>query len=107
MKDKYHLEIKSIIDFLNFFEKNLIDVFDDFSRIDIDKLNELHDLIIENIEISKNISNNFSKNLEIFENKFKHFTDNFQNISLAKREMLIEDFLNDILILKKEILNLS
>lgn len=107
MRDKYLLEIKSIIDFLNFFEKNLNDVFDDFSRVDIDKLNELNDLIIDNIEISENISNDFSKNLEIFEKKFNHLVNNFENISLSQRETMMEDFLNDVLILKKEILNLN
>jgi hypothetical protein len=107
MKEKNHLIIKSIIDFLNFFEKNLNDIFDDFSNIEIEKLEELNDLIIENIKTSENLSNNFSKNLKSFGDKFNHFVNHFDDISVSKREQKIENFLNDILLLKQEILNLS
>ncbi|NGX56636.1 MAG: hypothetical protein K1060chlam5_00879 [Candidatus Anoxychlamydiales bacterium] len=97
---------KNLLDaFLDLLEKKVINIINDFSNIDMDNLEELRDSVFENKDNAKQISKSFLKNFEIFEKKFTHFVDNFKNISLIKTEESLEDFSNNIQMLKKELFN--
>jgi len=96
-------EKQKIEDFLNRLEIELDNCLNDFEKVSLEKLHECDDAIKDNEGFATAIGGSFYKDYISFKNKFDHLVLVFENLQRFKIEVILEDFLNDIQMLKKDL----
>jgi hypothetical protein len=96
-------EKQKLEDFLEKLENELNNCLEDFEKVNIEKLNYLNDLIKDNESLAIVIGKNFYKNFSKFQTDFNHFVTTFTDSKRFKIEVTLEDFLDSIQLLKRDL----
>ena len=94
----------SLEDAISKIEFELNSALEDFEKVSIDKLNEINDLINDMENTSKIYHGQFLKDYIKFKMNFNFFVSTYEEVKRFKVETALEDFLNTLEILKKDLL---
>lgn len=94
-------------DFLNKLEIQLNTCLEDFEVVNVEKLKELNDSIKDNAPYAAVIGKEFYKDFIKFQNEFDYFTSSFNELKRFKMEVTLEDFLDTIQLLRKDIYQIT
>jgi len=85
-------------------EFELNSALEDFEKVSIDKLNEINDLINDMEDLAKIYHGKFLKDYIKFKMGFNFFVSTYEEIKRFKVEITLESFLDNLEILKKDLL---
>lgn len=92
----------------DFLEKLAIEINaceEDFERVSQEKLTELNDLIKDNAPYAAVVGKQFGKDFIKFKNEFDRFVTSFSDLKRFNLEVTLEDFLDTIQSLRKDLYN--
>jgi hypothetical protein len=101
--EKYLTEKQKLQEFFDKLEIQLNACEEDFERVSIDKLSDILDLIVENEAYAFMIGKKIYKDYVKFQNKFKRYITDFEEVKRFTLETTLEDFLNEIQLLRKDL----
>ena len=85
-------------------EFELNSAIDDFEKVSIDKLNAINDLINDIEDVAKIYHGQFLKDYLKFKMDFNFFVSTYEEIKRFKVETSLENFIDTLEILKKDLL---
>jgi hypothetical protein len=99
----YLTEKQQLSDLFDKMEIELNRFEEDFETVDIQKLNNLYEALTDNEVHAFKIGKKIYKDFIEFENKFETYVKNFEEEKRFTLETKLEEFLNDIQALKKDL----
>ncbi|MFA6119018.1 MAG: hypothetical protein WCT85_04960 [Parachlamydiales bacterium] len=100
---KFLSEKQKLQDLFDKLEIDLNNCLENFENLEKDKINELYDLITDNEPLALVINGKFYKDFSNFKNRFERFFSSFEETRRSKMEITLENFLDDLQILKKDL----
>ncbi|NGX29848.1 MAG: hypothetical protein K940chlam4_00687 [Candidatus Anoxychlamydiales bacterium] len=102
--DEFLSEKLALEDAISKIDFELNSALEDFEKVSIDKLNEINDLINDMEDIAKIYHGQFLKDYIKFKMDFNFFVSTYEEIKRFKVETALENFLDTLEILKKDLL---
>ncbi|MBN2480019.1 MAG: hypothetical protein JXA94_07305 [Parachlamydiales bacterium] len=102
-EDEFLLERQNLQDFLYKLDNEIDRLLEDYENVNLDKLFDLNELIEDNYESAKIIGSDFLEEYEKFKTNFNHFYKNFDDSTRFKKIIDLEDFLDQMQVLKQKL----
>lgn len=101
--DEFLTEKQKLEEFLQKLEIELNTCLEDFEKVNLDKLQELNEMIKDNAPYALVIDDEFTNDFFKFSNEFNHYVSYFNELKRFNLEVTLERFLDTIQLLRKDL----